>query len=511
MTDDVKIPISTPGAKEAKQALDGVKDSLRDLGDKGRKGGEDAAKGTAAVGDAAQRSLSSVRSLIAGYVGLQGALKVIQAIRQAHQEAYEITLRHADALRAVMAQDQLMGMRPEQRQAIYGMAAASGRKVEEVSPAYAMLMGGTMGMTPERQQGLMQQALLMGKTDPAANLADLVSLVSTMGTQNPDLTPEQIGNLSWHTFQSAKTTAGEMAAYLPAVLSAARSGKVGPEEATALFSFATRAGGGVAKSGTAVSATMLGLLAPGKETAKRLGEFGFPFNASLMDKVTWLAQNGERLPDDLAAALGGRRGIEAVVAIRENPSGFQAEVSASRASLSRQGSGIGESLASMYGEEPAQRAADQIKQLTVLNENARVDDGTLSDKARIAFREAYSRRKGNRSDFSIRTNRFLDQGAVDLGIGLGGTMDPYENAMEQLVAEGYQPSDVLGLIPYTESLSSSERRQFWMDPAAGPQILRKRLQSQGVRPMQVYNGGTHYHSDNRNDPAGKPQPASVGR
>jgi hypothetical protein len=68
--------------------------------------------------------------------------------------------------------------------------------------------------------------------------------------------------------------------------------------------------------------------------------------------------------------------------------------------------------------------------------------------------------------------------------------------MEDLVIEGYDPDQVLDTILPAQDTS--------------PAGFRGLLDKAGARPMQapaVYNGGTHYHNNDKNDPAGKRQPA----
>jgi hypothetical protein len=245
MAEELKIPLRVIGGPEAKRILGEIAEAEKHVGTAADQAGKAAATGHGVAATAADRLLGSVKGLVGGYLGLQGILRVLGAIREEHERATEATLRHAEALREVLSLSSLQGERPRTIAAIQAMAVSAGRPVEQVAAAYNTLLGGTAGMDRARQQGLMQEALAHGKAAPTASLEALVNLFATTATQAPQLSPRQISNLLSVTGEQAKGTVGEIAASLPNVLTAASAGGVGPEVAAATFSFATRAGGGV--------------------------------------------------------------------------------------------------------------------------------------------------------------------------------------------------------------------------------------------------------------------------
>ena len=493
MADDVKIPISTPGAKEAKQALDGVADSLHKVGDTAKKSGGEAAQETGKLHEVTGKLAGQVTSLIGSYMGLQGVLKLLAGIREEHERILQVTLRQTEAQRGLLALSQVAGERPETIAALNRMAVASGRPVEQVAPAFYTLKSGTTGMTPERQQGLMSAALAMGKTDYSADLNAIVNLFSTLGTQNPDLTPTQISNLAWQTINQAKATPSEMAAYLPPILSTGGAAGIDPATLAAAFSFSTRAGGGAARSGTAVSATLMGLLRPSDESRTALAELGYPATGGLMERVNWVAGQGENLPPELQAALGGRRGIEFVAALARDPAGFAQEIAASRAAMNAPGSQVAGELGRLYGEVPAQRMLDQIRSISVASDVAMNTPEALETETRLQFRELLARRRGMGA-----AARWIKRTGNRAYWGLTGSAIPEQDAaaqaMEDLVIEGYDPDAVLDtILPALDT--------------AGPGEFRGLMTKAGARTMQSFHGGTHYHNESKDDPAGKPRPA----
>ena len=315
MAEDLKTPISMPGAEKAKRDLKEIAEGQRRVGREGKEAGEKAAEGAEKAHGWTGRLGDKVKGLLAGYLGLQGARRMLQYLNEETAKLDQTSRQAAESFRAVLALSELKGERAETQRGVWQLAISSGRRIEEVAPAYYTLLGGTAGMDPQRRQALMQQALLMAKTDPRADLNAIVNLMSTIGMQQPGLSPQQIGNLVSQTIERAKSTPSEMAAYVPAILTTAKTGGVDPATAMAMFAFGTRRGGGVAESGTAIRAAMLGLLAPSLALAQQLGQYGFPAGGDLMGRMAWLRRRGDELPPELVAALGGRRGLEAISGI----------------------------------------------------------------------------------------------------------------------------------------------------------------------------------------------------
>lgn len=518
MADDVKIPISTPGAKDAKRDLDGVADSLHKVGDTAKRSGGEAVRETGALHDVTGKLAQGVMSLVGSYAGLQGVLKLLQGIREEHERELQVTLRHTEAQRGLLMLTQVSGERPETQKQLMQMAVAAGRPVEQVAPAYYTLKSGTAGMAPERQQGLMSAALAMGKTDFSADLNAIVNLFSTLGAQNPDLSPTQISNLAWQTVNQAKATPSEMAAYLPPILSTGGAAGIDPATLAAAFSFSTRAGGGAARSGTAVSATLMGLLRPSSESKKALEALGYPSRGGLMERVNWVAGQGESLPPELEAALGGRRGIEFVAALTRDPAGFAAEIAGSRAAMNAPGSEVARELGKLYGEAPAQRMLDQIRSIGVAADVAENDPAALERKLRLGFRDLLAKRMG-----AGAATRWIGRMGNEAYAGLTGSaigqVDPVMAAMEELVVAGYEPEAVISTVlgglgerGYSGNIGGyGTGARDYRAPAGQTEaeVFRGWLQAAGRRPMQapaaVYQGGTHYHNENKNDPAGKPR------
>jgi len=444
-------------------------------------------------------------------------LKLLQGIREENEHQLEVTLKQTEAMRGLLALSSLAGQRPEIQAQVQQMAVAAGKPVEQVAPAYYTLLGGTAGMDKARQKGLMEQALLMGRMDPTASLDSIVNLMATLGTQQPGMSPLQIGNLLAGTLEQAKGTAGEMAGALPDVLSAARVGGVDPATAAAMFSFATRQGGGVRRSGTAVRAAMMGLMAPTPDAMKAMTEAGMPAAGGLMARLGWLSQAGANLPPELLAKVGGREGIAAVSAVAGDEAGFAAEVAQANKYMNMPGSLMQGSLAGMFGEVPAQRMLDQINSIKSASDVASNNPAALETEMRVKFRELLRKRKNVPTAFRTMAG-WVEYGSRGLTGQVPDVAGQADMAMEQLVIEGYEPQAVIDtILPFLASQGYSGVSGYgtaigdYQAPAgrSAADVFRGQMPQAGARPMQAapgstYNGGTHYHNENKSDPAGKP-------
>jgi len=512
MADEYKIPISTPGADKAERTLRKLASAEQRVGHEAEDAGRKSARGSRDAADALDRHANRVAMLNQAYAALrQGAVHALRIMSQEIEKVDETSSRTLEGLRSVMALSMVAGERAETRQFLERAAVGAGMPMERVAPAYYTLLGGTAGMDRSRQEGLFGQALAMAQTDPSAGLDPLVNLMTTIASQQPHLSPQQIGNLASVTIEQAKSTPGEMAQYLPPILSTAQAGGVGAADAAAMFSFATRRGGGVATSGTAVRSAMLGLLAPPQETAKQMAAHGFPAGGSLMDRIGWLARHGSDLPPELQAALGGRRGIEAVVGIAASPDEFRRELAATREGMTAPGSRLAERLESMYGEDAGQRALLQLQQGRVAADVGLASDDAAQDQAIAAAMEAARVRLGQGG-----AERWLNRQTERLLRTFGGRpealADPHERTVAELIRMGYSTQDVLDIALPAMQAGGEVGGSF--DPTvsrgAGRTAALEALEAAGKRPLGVtqIHGGTHYHSYDRTDPAGKPrQPA----
>lgn len=441
-----------------------------------REFGKQGVKSTDKVTTATSKLGVAVMGMVGAYAGMAGVRMILQQLREETERIDRVSRSAAESMRAVVALTSVAGRRPEEIQAMKQMAATAGRSLEEVSTAYYTLLGGTYGMAPTRQKGLMQQSLLFAKTDPRAQLDPIVKMMTAVGTQQPGLTPTQIGNLLSKTIEAAKATPEEMAQTLPALLASAKIGKLPIEIPLGMFAQVTRGAGGVATAATAGRQVLMQMMKTPAELIPQLARYGFRKDMTLMQKMQWLAEKGMELPEALMATLGGRRGIEAVATIATQPEQFRAGVEEIRGMLTMPGSELQQRLAGMYGEVPAQRYLTQIQQLETLTALEDITPQEMREQAILSYR-ALRRRKRIRGPVG-RAFQAWEQDiyrAVTGEVMPGRGIDP----LEALILEGYPAAEVGGLLDVTGPEGGYDERLEW---------YRGELKRRGAGLMQAPGG-----------------------
>lgn len=451
-----------------------------------RKFGKEGVRSTDRVAGASDKLKTAIMGMVGAYAGFAGARIIMQQLREETERIDKATRSALEAMRSVLALSALKGRRAEEVQAIQAMSVYAGRPLEEVSKAYYSLLGGTYGMTPERQKGLMQQALLFQKTDPTAQLDPLVSMITAVGTQQPKMTPTQIGNVLSKTLEMAKAKPEEMAQAIPALLASAKVGDLPIEVPLGMFAQVTRGAGGVATAATAGRSILLSLMKTPPEMVEKLAPYGFRKDMTLMQKIQWLADKGSDLPEELAAGLGGRRGIEAVATIATRPEEFRQGVAEIRQMKKQTTSELRRRLADLYSEDVAQRYLDQSQQLRMGTAMEDIQPGEMREQAIMDWRER-RRRRIFKSPLLRGIERQIDLRSRDIFGEPSGMIggDPFGTAVEALIDKGYSGADIEKYILPLMSRSTGLLEGPLPEGMGVEQYLESVLQKGGAGPMQA--------------------------
>ena len=509
MPDGIDIKVTAAGAQKAEADLKKVARAEEGVGRAAGKAGRQTREGMGGMQRAMGGLQSQMQTLAAGMLGAGGIVAALRSVSAEMAKVEAQSRSSTEAMRATMALTMLKGERAEVAKAVWSAAALSGRPIEEVAPAHYTLRGGTAGMESGRRQGLMNQAALMAKTDPSASLDTLVSMFGTAGTMAPDMSPQQVGNLLSRTIEQAKTGPNEMAALMPEILAAGKTAGMDPATSSAMFAFATTRGPGGRVSGTAAKAAILGLLAPTPEVKKAMRAAGMPAGADAMGRLKWLTERKGQLPPETVAALGGREGISAVSALTTQPEAFKEEIAGMKEAVSKPGSRLVERIQAMHGELRGQRSLDQLKQAEVLIQKERTQPKVLANEAFRKTVDLILAQQGA-SPLARDVVGRMTKGRQYLGI----SDTPYEplEAIRAALEAGYSAQDVAKYIGPV----IGDRMAVPLGDMRGEQTpaewARYQMGTSGAVPLQggvTYNGGTHFHTANRVDPAGTPPDLGV--
>ena len=516
MAEDVKIGITTPGAQASEQALRKVAAAEQAVGREGADAGskvKDAGskiKDTTAIAEehhgVLSRLVSTIKGLVGAYLGLAGVRWVLNTLREETERVDAATRKATESLRGLLAMSALKGERAEVQQKVLALATERGVAPEEMASAYYALQRGTAGMDTGRRDELMRQAAMMAKTAPGTSLEGMTKLFATIATQQPQLSPEQIGNLVSTAVERAGATPEEAAGELPVILRTARAAGVEPETAAAMFSLVGRKGGGVEAS-AALRAAMLAVLEP--SAAKDLQKYGFPERAGLAEKLQWLGTRGGALPPEMLAGLGGRRAFEAVSLLAE-PGALEKETEMMRGAVAGGGSVLEQRLRETGEEVPSQRWLEILKQAEVASQVQDIQPDELREQAVLKMREALRKKRGQGP-----VSRALEQGVDQFLRGVTGKVVtefesveeslkrveleagvPFEKVMEEA------PEEYVPLPPGVDERIRAAHKEWWEKRRGRePVFIPPGVQQSSV----IYQGGTHFHGTFE-DPAGRAIP-----
>ena len=364
MADDVKIPISTPGAKGALEDLRKVAAAEKEVGaaaessgKQAKAGGGMAADAMAHLGKEADHVMDSLKGMALGFAGLEGAKQGLEMLVALHEKLARTAEEAAQAMTGVLSLSSLAGQRKEVVEKVHGMAVKAGRPLSQMAGAYQAIQSGTAGMDESKRTGLLNQVAMLSQLEPSASPEALAGTLAELSMQQPNLSPNQVGNLMSTMREQAGGTLGDVGAVLPNLGGMAAASGADLPTVLGMFSVASRRSGGMGRAGSGVSHVLASLMNPRGPAGAALASAGMPTGGSLQGRLAWLAAHQGQLPPEVEMALGGPRGVAAVAAIAGNPEELSRTTAAIAASMGGQGSQVSGQLAGLYGESEMVRAA----------------------------------------------------------------------------------------------------------------------------------------------------------
>ena len=536
MPDDVKIPISTPGAKAAGKDLKSVATNLRQVGRSATGAGQATSHATGRMGDDAQRAGQKVKQSAASWdtwkvAGLAAATAIGAAMRRVIANMQE----HADLIRRdyqsfvdltqqtdTRALAQIRGQSEAKtaawltkQSATYGIAPKdvrsaafeieSGFKPEQVGGAAALTAMEQMAFKTMRSTGA------GGKTVAGLEIAGYEAGLAR--------TPAQFGAFlakSTAYAGSSRMTLQDFGGIMSRLLPMAVNVGLDPDEfqsMAAAMSFRISDPGRLATSleqlirAAGVKSKPLTQFAAGQGreagsmTASEVMGFQSQYISSAMKaggpQGSAAAAEELGIPAELAQVYGvafDPAVRERMVGLREGASGatfaavigerYQASIETPEGRTSRAGfQKTYQEQRRAIGEQDYQAALADAKTAEVAAEAS--GQGGIMDAARIAVWGEDARARGTMQGSFEMQLQMLARTSAQPGVS--------ERATELLSAIRQRPT-IEATTGVGQHGAMIEAATFLAD------------QRQGVS----YQGGTHYHSDGRNDPAGKPRtPAAV--
>ena len=201
MAKDINIHVKTRGAAETKRQLDSVGDQAHKTGADVKGGSQKGAAGLGELNDKTQDAAAGFDTMGQSVVGwgtkLAGVTAIIAAVTKAINAQTEAMKEHArvaseqqKALTALQHLGDIFEKRPHLREEVAAYAEFGRRPFEEVAKAWYTLESKGAGLSDEQKQGIMKEALELGRQEPAADLSGIIDMFSlyVKETKEQDIT-----------------------------------------------------------------------------------------------------------------------------------------------------------------------------------------------------------------------------------------------------------------------------------------------------------------------------------
>ena len=343
MAKDINIHVKTPGAPAAKQQLDELGRASQQVGQKTTEGQKQAADSTdkstqklTGMGRVLNKLKTQVLSFVGAYAGLQGVRIVIgqitRAIRtqiQAIEEYAQIASEQQKKLLALQAMGAFFEEHPEARKEVAAYAVFGRRPFEEVAGAWYALESKGAGLTKAQKEGIMREALELGRMEPEADLKSIIDVFSIYAKETRQKDINQVQNVIRQTLSQAGAELSQMGQYLPRFLSLGIAGGLTGAETAGLWAFATTRAPTPEMATVGIRNIFAALQGKGTpESQKILKQLGITPEMNIFEQLATLsaAQRAGKFGVPEAETLAGRENIAVLLSMLTEPTAMMETV-----------------------------------------------------------------------------------------------------------------------------------------------------------------------------------------
>jgi len=333
MAKDINIHIKTRGAEQTRQQLQGVGKSAEKVGDSANQGGRTGAEGIDKMSDAAAkgpsrfaRLSSSIKSWVFGLVGISaviaGITRAIQAQKQAMEEHARIAAEQQKKLLALMGMGTFFEEHPQARKRIAQMAEFGRRPFEEVAEAWYNLESKGAGLTKQQKEGILHEALELGRMEPEADLKSIIDVFSLYAKETRQQDINQIQNVLRQTLSQAGAELSQIGQYLPRFLSLGIAGGLSGAETAGLWAYATTRAPSPEMATVGIRNIFSALRGEGTpEAQKILEQVGVTKEQTIFEQLSKLseAQKAGRFGVPEAEKIAGKENIAVLLSMLTEP------------------------------------------------------------------------------------------------------------------------------------------------------------------------------------------------
>lgn len=413
---DININVKTPGTAEAKQQIGSLADSIDNLSEHVDKNSASVkAQGQAFDGNKTKSDglIASIGKWALGLLGVQKIINEVTKAIQLQSQAMEENARIAESQQKSVLRLQLMGdyykERPELRREVQALSEYGRRPFEEVAGAYYNLRSNAGNLTGAQQSAIMQEALQMGRTDPAMPLDTLINMFSLYAKLTGSTDMNRVQNVLTKTIEMAGGTGADVANYMPQFLPVGLAGGLSGAEAAGLWSYVTTQQASPSIATTGLRATFLGLQGKGSpEGAKLLQKYGVTDQMSFQSKINVLSGAYRSGQLDLSAAeqIAGREGSSIFLSLLQNPQAMEQSIAAVTGADRGNIDLVGQSLQGLMGSDEVARREENIRLLNIKIANQRANDPEALRLIELKRESELAARQSGAGEYGIWAQQF---------------------------------------------------------------------------------------------------------
>ena len=441
MAKDINIHVKTRGAAETKRQLDSVGQSGQKVGSD-VKGGSD--KGTAGLGDLQDKahgaagefdtmgdSVVGWSTKLAGITAIIAAVtKAISAQTEAMKEHARVAAEQQKALTALQHLGDIFEKRPELRKEVAAYAEYGRRPFEEVAKAWYTLESKGAGLSEEQKQGIMKEALELGRQEPAADLSGIIDMFSLYVKETKEQDINLVQNVLRQTVTSAGAELAQVGKLLPRVLPLGISGGLTPEQAAGLWAFATTKTAEPETATVGLRNILMSLQGKGTpESQELMASLGVKPGAGFFDQLSRLADARQRgkfgLPQ--AEVLAGKENAAILLSMLSDQRAMMETISEVTGAARPDRDIVKEGLERVLGADEVAKAEDESRQLDVVIQNIKARDTKALERKVLVQRWERHQREIGEPEWKIQRDKLLLWGAGGAGVNVENT----EKALEQ--------------------------------------------------------------------------------
>ena len=388
MVKDINIHVKTPGSDQAKRNLDDIGQSAKKAGQDAASGGRQGSAEVEKLSASAEKGQSSFRrfssSIGSWLTGLFGVSAVIAGITRAIRANIQAVREHAQIVE--QQQTKLMNLqylgdmfkeKPELKAEVQAYAEYGARPFGEVAEAWYNIRSKGGALPAAQRQGILMEALELGRTEPNASLVGLADAMLLYAKQTGTSDPNVIQNIMKQTLTEAGSDVTGLGQFLPRFLPIGTKGGLTGAESAGVWAFATGQLGSAAEATTALRNTFLSLQGRGTpQSAELLTSLGITPEQTFWQKIGALssAQAAGKFGAPEAEMIAGREGMAMLLSMVSDPASMMATVSSVTGAARPDIDLTARAIEGLMGADPAARMAEQSRRMDIAIENIKGSD-----------------------------------------------------------------------------------------------------------------------------------------